>query len=289
MGENLISPLRNERVIVRRLLKEGKITNPKHVLYGGMAAGAFKWFTVPMLRNGQLVDVLTKQEKDFLEEAMGLEANALSVHRKVDNYWSNYKVKLGKEDTILNLNDPEEYIKYKVLLNNTDQIAPSLDEVSLRPKETYEYVLLHEEEEAKANQKRVNKNIEAYKAFGKLENDRDKLRTIVEIATSRPQHKTVSLEILTDQVDRLIQADANLFLTIAQDPLLDTKVLLKKGRECGAVKVKNDLFYDSDGKPLCDAGNATFSVAAEWLNKPKNQGTKLAIEAKIKAAEELEQ
>lgn len=289
MGENLISPLRNERVIVRRLLKEGKITNPKHVLYGGMAAGAFKWFTVPMLRNGQLVDVLTKQEKDFLEEAMGLEANALSVHRKVDNYWSNYKVKLGKEDTILNLNDPEEYIKYKVLLNNTDQIAPSLDEVSLRPKETYEYVLLHEEEEAKANQKRVNKNIEAYKAFGKLENDKDKLRTIVEIATSRPQHKTVSLEILTDQVDRLIQADANLFLTIAQDPLLDTKVLLKKGRECGAVKVKNDLFYDSDGKPLCDAGNATFSVAAEWLNKPKNQGTKLAIEAKIKAAEELEQ
>ena len=254
-----------------------------------MAAGAFKWFTVPMLRNGQLVDELTKQEKDFLEEAMGLEANALSVHRKVDNYWSNYKVKLGKEDTILNLNDPEEYIKYKVLLNNTDQIAPSLDEVSLRPKETYEYVLLHEEEEAKANQKRVNKNIEAYKAFGKLENDRDKLRTIVEIATSRPQHKTVSLEILTDQVDRLIQADANLFLTIAQDPLLDTKVLLKKGRECGAVKVKNDLFYDSDGKPLCDAGNATFSVAAEWLNKPKNQGTKLAIEAKIKAAEELEQ
>lgn len=289
MGENLISPLRNERVIVRRLLKEGKITNPKHVLYGGMAAGAFKWFTVPMLRNGQLVDVLTKQEKDFLEEAMGLEANALSVHRKVDNYWSNYKVKLGKEDTVLNLNDPEEYIKYKVLLSNVDQIAPSLDEVSLRPKETYEYVLLHEEEEAKANQKRVNKNIEAYKAFGKLENDRDKLRTIVEIATSRPQHKTVSLEILTDQVDRLIQADANLFLTIAQDPLLDTKVLLKKGRECGAVKVKNDLFYDSDGKPLCDAGNATFSVAAEWLNKPKNQGTKLAIEAKIKAAEELEQ
>ena len=289
MGENLISPLRNERVIVRRLLKECKITNPKHVLYGGMAAGAFKWFTVPMLRNGQLVDVLTKQEKDFLEEAMGLEANALSVHRKVDNYWSNYKVKLGKEDTVLNLNDPEEYIKYKVLLSNVDQIAPSLDEVSLRPKETYEYVLLHEEEEAKANQKRVNKNIEAYKAFGKLEGDRDKLRTIVEIATSRPQHKTVSLEILTDQVDRLIQADANLFLTIAQDPLLDTKVLLKKGRECGAVKVKNDLFYDSDGKPLCDAGNATFSVAAEWLNKPKNQGTKLAIEAKIKAAEELEQ
>jgi hypothetical protein len=186
------------------------------------------------------------------------------------------------------LSIPEEYIKYKVLLANTECIAPSLDAVNLKQKETYEYVLLHEEEEAKANKKRVNKNIEAYKILGKIEGDKDKLRTIVEIATSRPQHRTASIDALTDQIDRLIQANANLFLTIAQDPLLDTKVLLKKGIETGAVKVKNDLFYDADGKPLCDAGNATFSVAAEWLNKPKNQGTKLAIEAKIKASEEAE-
>ena len=288
MAEQLVNPLKNERVIVRRLLKEGKITNPKHVLYGGMALGAFHTFTVPMLRNGHLVDVLTKAEKAYLEEAMGLETNALSVHRQVDNYWSNYQVKLGKEDTILDLSIPEEYIKYKVLLANTECIAPSLDAVNLKQKETYEYVLLHEEEEAKANKKRVNKNIEAYKILGKIEGDRDKLRTIVEIATSRPQHRTVSIDALTDQIDRLIQANANLFLTIAQDPLLDTKVLLKKGIETGAVRVKNDLFYDADGKPLCDAGNATFSVAAEWLNKPKNQNTKLAIEARIKAAEEAE-
>lgn len=288
MAEQLVNPLKNERVIVRRLLKEGKITNPKHVLYGGMALGAFHTFTVPMLRNGHLVDVLTKAEKAYLEEAMGLETNALSVHSQVDNYWSNYQVKLGKEDTILDLSIPEEYIKYKVLLANTECIAPSLDAVNLKQKETYEYVLLHEEEEAKANKKRVNKNIEAYKILGKIEGDKDKLRTIVEIATSRPQHRTASIDALTDQIDRLIQANANLFLTIAQDPLLDTKVLLKKGIETGAVKVKNDLFYDADGKPLCDAGNATFSVAAEWLNKPKNQGTKLAIEAKIKASEEAE-
>ena len=288
MAEQLVNPLKNERVIVRRLLKEGKITNPKHVLYGGMALGAFHTFTVPMLRNGHLVDVLTKAEKAYLEEAMGLETNALSVHRQVDNYWSNYQVKLGKEDTILDLSIPEEYIKYKVLLANTECIAPSLDAVNLKQKETYEYVLLHEEEEAKANKKRVNKNIEAYKILGKIEGDKDKLRTIVEIATSRPQHRTASIDALTDQIDRLIQANANLFLTIAQDPLLDTKVLLKKGIETGAVRVKNDLFYDADGKPLCDAGNATFSVAAEWLNKPKNQGTKLAIEAKIKASEEAE-
>lgn len=288
MAEQLINPLKNERVIVRRLLKQGKITDPKHVLFGGMALGAYHYFTVPMLRNGQLKDVLTKDEKKFLEDALGLEANAMSVMRKVDNFWSNYQVKLGKEDTILDLSIAEDYIKYKVLLNNTEDIAPSLDEVTLRPKETYEYVLIHEAEEARANTKRVNKNIEAYKILSTMEGNRDKLRLIVEIATSRPQHRTVSIDVLTDQVDKLIQSKPDLFLTIAKDPLLDTKVLLKKGIECGAVRMKNDMFYDADGRPLCDAGNSTFSVAAEWLNKPKNQGALLAIKARVESAQDEE-
>lgn len=285
MAERLINPLKNERVIVRRLLKPGKITDPRHALYGGMALGAYHYFTVPMLRNGQLKDVLTKDEKNFLEDALGLEANAMSVLRKVDNYWSNYQVKLGKEDTILDLSVAEDYIKYKVLLGNTEDIAPSMDEVALRPKETYEYVLIHEAEEARANTKRVNKNIEAYNLLSKMEGNKDTLRLIVEIATSRPQHRTVSIDVLTDQVDKLIQSKPDLFLTIAKDPLLETKVLLKKGLECGAVRMKNDMFYDSEGKPLCDAGNSTFSVAAEWLNKPKNQGTLLSIKAMIEASE----
>ena len=36
-----VNILRNERVIVRHIPKEtGMVTNPKHVLYGGMAEGA---------------------------------------------------------------------------------------------------------------------------------------------------------------------------------------------------------------------------------------------------------
>ena len=46
MEEKNYCPLKNERVIVRRLLKEGKITNPKHVLYGGMAETAKKIISI---------------------------------------------------------------------------------------------------------------------------------------------------------------------------------------------------------------------------------------------------
>ena len=63
---------------------------------------------------------------------MQLEYNALSVHKKVDNFWDDSndvgisKVRLTKQDTILDLTSPEDYIKYKILLANKDFIAPSL-------------------------------------------------------------------------------------------------------------------------------------------------------------------
>jgi hypothetical protein len=83
----LISCLRNDKVIVRYINKSNNaITNPRHVLYGGMAETATRVFTVPMLRSGGLVNVLTDEEKAFLEDYMGLSKNALSVHAKGDNY-----------------------------------------------------------------------------------------------------------------------------------------------------------------------------------------------------------
>lgn len=280
--EGYVNPLRDERIIVKHVPKEtAMIHNPKHINYGGMAENASRWITVPLLRNGVPVDVLTKQEKDYLEDVLGYEKNALSVHKKKDNFWSNFMVRLNKQDNIFDLSNPLDYIKYKVLLANTDIIASSLDVLHDRPKATYEFVILHENEEAKANKKKVNTNIEAYKELGKIEDDKDKLRVIVETATGKPISAATKLDVLTDKIDKLITADAKLFLRVAKDPMLDTKVLLRLGVECGAVILRNGLYYTSENEPMCEKGDATLSVAAAYLNLPKNQQLKLSIEAKI--------
>lgn len=280
--EGYVNPLRDERIIVKHVPKEtAMIHNPKHINYGGMAENASRWITVPLLRNGVPVDVLTKQEKDYLEDVLGYEKNALSVHKKKDNFWSNFMVRLNKQDNIFDLSNPLDYIKYKVLLANTDIIASSLDVLHDRPKATYEFVVLHENEEAKANKKKVNTNIEAYKELGKIEDDKDKLRVIVETATGKPISAATKLDVLTDKIDKLITADAKLFLRVAKDPMLDTKVLLRLGVECGAVILRNGLYYTSENEPMCEKGDATLSVAAAYLNLPKNQQLKLSIEAKI--------
>lgn len=287
----VVNPLRNERVIVRHIPKEtAMVHDPKHVLGGGMANGAVKIYTVPMLSSGQLVNVLTNSEKEYLENIMGLEYNALSIYKKgYDsdgnplNFWANFGVRLGKEDNYLDLSVPDDYIKYKVLLANKDLIAPSIDELQNRPKATYEFVIIREMDEEKASIKRINYNKEAYKEFGKIETDAPKLRAIIETITGRPMSNNTKIELLADKVDRLIQADAKLFVSVAQDPLLDTKVLIKQAVDAGIILNRSGLFYlASSGEPLCNSGDATLSVAANYLNEPKNQELKFTIEAKVK-------
>ena len=88
--DNLVNCLRNEKVIVRFISRaRGMVTDPRHILYGGMANGAKVRFTTPLLRSGGFADVLTKDEKKFLEYKLGLEPNALSVHNRTNNFWSD--------------------------------------------------------------------------------------------------------------------------------------------------------------------------------------------------------
>lgn len=122
--KTLINPLQNKKIIVRHIHREGKVTDKRHLLYGGMVENATKTFTVPVIAStGSLKNVLTNDEKDYFENLLGVN---LSVHNKKDNYWHNYQVRLTKSDTYLDLSNPEDYIKYKVLLANNTMICPSL-------------------------------------------------------------------------------------------------------------------------------------------------------------------
>lgn len=285
VDEPIVNCLRNERVIVKHVPKEtGIVRDPKHILYGGMAEGAVRWLTVPRLTSGMYVNVLTNAEKACLEEVMGLEYNALSIYNKVDNFWDNYQVRLTKQDNFLNLADPDDYIKYKVLLANKDLIAPSLQDLEDHPKATYQFVIIHENEESQASKKKMNATMQAYMEFGKIQENTDILRTIIETIDGRPTSKNSKVEFLQEKVGKLIQADAKLFVRVATDPLLSTKVLIKKAIEGGLISNRGGMLYlKADGTPLCGSNEEpTLNIAARFLNLPKNQDLKFSLEAKLK-------
>jgi len=85
--KKLISCLKNEKIIVRFIPREGGlVTDPKHVLYGGLGVNSKRRFVVPRLRTGVFKNPLTNSEKDYLEYIMGLPENALSIYKSTDNY-----------------------------------------------------------------------------------------------------------------------------------------------------------------------------------------------------------
>ncbi len=286
-----VNCLRNERLIVRHIPKEGGIvTNPKHILYGGMAENSIVSYVVPRLSSGMFINVLTDSEKSFLEEIMGLEYNALSIYKKVDNFWDDSndngisKVRLTKQDNYLNLSDPEDYIRYKILLANKDFIAPSLQSLQDTPKATYKFVIISENEETKTAKDNMSVTMRCYKEFGKIETDIDMLRSIIEIIDGRPTSPSAKLEFLQTRINNLIQANSKMFLRVISDPLLPTKVLIKKAIEAGIISNRgNYLYLRSDNSPLCENNEEpTLNIAAKYLNAPKRQDIKFSIEAQLK-------
>lgn len=221
---------------------------------------------------------------------MGLEYNALSIYKKVDNFWDDSnenginKVRLTKQDNYFNLSDPEDYIRYKILLANKDYIAPSLQALQDTPKATYQFVIISEGEETKVAKNNMSTTMMCYKEFGKIEDDTDTLRVIVETIDGRPTSQTAKLEFLQTKVNSLIQADSKIFLKVITDPMLSTKVLIKRAIEAGLISNRGGFLYlRSDNTPLCEANEEpTLNTAAKYLNSPKHQEIKFSLEAKLK-------
>ena len=294
--KELVNCLRNERIIVRSIPDfSNGITDKSHLLYGGMLDGAQRTFVVQKRTDGLFTNVLTNAEKDFLEHIMGLEENALSIYKKEDNFWDDSnpnginKVTLTKGDNYLNLANPEDYIKYKILLSNKDTICKSKEELELRRKASYQFVIIEEQDNISLAEVKMNSTLRAYMEFGSIKNDRDKLGLIIEMMSGRPYStKDVNIVVLQTKVNDLIQGNANLFLNIVDNSHLGALVLIKKGLDSGVLVQKNELLYHkATNTPLCGEGqNATKNVAAKFLDDPAQQELRLTIENEIKVKQQ---
>ena len=285
-----ISCLRNEKIKVQFIRRNNGMPD-NHVLSGGMAEGSKMTLVVPRLNTGTFVNVLTDAEKSFLEEYMGLEYNALSIYKKPDeeNFWNDAnsnginKVVLIKGDNYFDLSNPQDYIKYKILLANKNIICPSLTTLKETPKATYRFVIIAEGEESKQAKNNMNNTMMCYKEYGKIEENIDLLRMIVETLDGRPTAPSVKLEFLQNKCNTLIQNDPKKFLKVITDPLLSTKALIKLSIENGSIANRgNYLYLRSDNTPLCEQNEEpTLNFAAKYLNAPKHQDILFALQAKL--------
>lgn len=280
----LINCLRNEKIIIEFIPNErGLVSDPKHVLYGGLGESSKRRFVVPLLNTGVFKNVLTNSEKAYLEYVMGLQDNALSVYReKESNYWTNLSVTLGKEPSFLDLSVPEEYIKYKILLANSDYISPSKEDLRNNRKATYQFVMSVDGANAIEAVNELNITAQAYKAFSAIQDDLKKLAVVVESTTGRTVSKFDKVAIWA-MVDVAIKDDPAKFLKSTQDEYIDTKVLIKDGVSTGHIMKRQNFYYLTETRaPLCNEDqDPTLYSACQFLNSPKNQEILFLLQSKI--------
>jgi len=269
--------LPKEKVIVRYISRNtGMASNvdKNHVISGGMLEGSRRTFVAPLLRSNVVANVLTNDEKEFLEEETKLD---LSVYK---DFWKEQIVSLYKGDNHLDLSIPSDYISYKILLANTDSISPDWE--SRFKKQTYQFAITSEDDEFIEKKKGFDKKKEAFKLYGKIEDDRAKLIGIFKLLSSKPIADTTSLEWIQSKVEEFIDVKPEKFVALFNDSSLETKLLITEGVNKGVIKIKGNKYATEDGLQICENGEVpTFENAVRYLDNPKHQEIRTLIEAKI--------
>lgn len=276
--------LPKESVEVKYLKKQtGNVTNEKHILYGGMMEGAYITFRPKKQKNGTYANILTNEEKDYLEEALGFGkgSNELSVYKKEGNYWDSVKLKIGKEGLYLELSDPEQYIQYKLLLSLTDLVCPNVEVLEKNPRQTYKYVIVRKDDVAKQVLKKVDITKEAYKLLGKIEDNLDAMRDFLMVSGIHLPENSGHL-ILTAEVSKLLNENPEKFVQTLKDPSYATRVLLHKAMSIGEIVKKGTHYYSREGEPLAEPNqHPTLENTIKYLESSMYQEYKLILMSKI--------
>src|SRR5688572_30360227 len=103
---------------------------------------------------------LTEEEERKYEGILGLNPGTLKRNSK---FWAELTVRIGGKSLKLDLDNPLDYLKYKVCLQSS-KIANSITEKSKWPDAMF--VIFDEEEEAKRENIKISAKRKAYAKFG---------------------------------------------------------------------------------------------------------------------------
>lgn len=283
------NPLKNETIIVR-YIPNGKYPNPKHVFHGGLAQNGIYSYCVPSLENGTLRNPLSKSEKAWFEQALGLEKNALSVYKSgKDNFWSTANINgigsvdLKKQDNYFDLSNPTDWLKVRILQMHSDEIAMSYKDIQNNPSTDYKFVIIHDASEAEIKKNKQYYTKESWKLLGKIEDNKWAMKFIIERLEGRPISSSTKLDVLSTKCGDLIESNATKFYAVITDEYFDTKIMMNRCVEEGILNRRNGYYYSKEGEPLCNANqNSTEEVAAKYLNLPKNQDLLFLLQEQLK-------
>jgi hypothetical protein len=149
-----------------------------------------------------------------------------------------------------------------------------MEELETRPRATYEYVIVSQHDEAVNASDKADTFVSAVDAYSKYKDDAFALRTILELLDRKRISKDTKIQTLRTIAIKKVQENSKAFLKIVEDPLFDSKILIKKGVALGLIADLGGYFYYKNGnkrQPMCDSEqDPTLENAAKYINLPRH-------------------
>jgi hypothetical protein len=247
-----------------------------------LAPRAKNVFVMPYLRNGQMMNILTDEEKEFFEDSershLHFKSGDLSVHKKVDNYWSDFTVELGKDVETLDLSNPMDYFKYK-FLTKLPQIANSKEES--KRKATYKYYLIDEDEEIIMEAEEASLEEEFWSLVSEVKKDRIKMINILTLFGKKVSDNSSDNFLLTElrKIGKRSKESMKTFIDTVNDPNFDIKIFIDKAVNVRAISRQGNQYF-LDGERIASSTDQLI----KYLQEGENQDQYMLIEDRINNA-----
>lgn len=260
--------LREEKVEVKQFRKNGWLPEGHD---GELRYSRCAVELLPQVdQTGYPITGLDEEAERFFEQKLSLSTGTLSRYNQ--DYWSKYRIKIGKEGLFLDLKNPKDLLTYELLKVHT-KIANS--EAEKRDSPFAEYVLTSKTQEAKAEAVTVKEKRKAYKLFGAMSTK--EMAGFLKVYGKRPS-KGTGTDFLEAEIGKIIENSPKEFITIMEDPALKTKVFIDDCLAAGAL-IKSGSKYLLKGG---DVIGYSLDETIVYLKAPENQEVLISLKSKVK-------
>lgn len=283
--------LPQKKVIVEPIFRSsGWINDPEHEAFFLCGTSTIN-FSAPRNRvTGELICPLSEEERNYFEDkalsGMSFDKGDLSPYKKQDNYWTSKesKVRLSKDKIELDLSNPYHYIRYKILLSNTDLVAPSPDKAY--SKKSYKFMIVEENYRMAKRLNKTEKLKDAFKFLGKIEDSIDEMATFLKIYGKKVP-TTAKKEWLQNQLSEIIENDLDGFLQLAANKDRNLRLFVEECVIHNIIVKENHKYFLQGGEKLSFKSDLPLiDNVVKFLTAPTNSDLYIELQERLKHAKE---
>ena len=217
-------------------------------------------------------------EKEFFEEELGVDLNP--SNKKEDNFWrvdKRGRVTLTKEGTVLNLRDSFDMLKYKILLSNTNLVAPNYE--VRKDRQTYEFMIVDQGKITSQRIEEASNKAKAYTEYSRITGSVTEMKGFIK-AIGRTIPVAHNEDWLKEEILNVFENDYKYFLNVINDPNYKKKIFIQNAVEAGAIKRMGDKRYVLDNG--IELGDIVATI--RYFSDPENQEVRMRVTSQIEMA-----